>query len=211
MKNDHDHAEKKPGSVRGITRRKFLTTMGTGAAIAVASDALTGRGKAEADVIKPEVIVMVNLFINGLRRSLVVEPRWSLLYVLREKLGLTGTKRGCDDAACGACVVVIDGKATKSCTYPAKKLAGKEVVTIEGVSEGTNLHPIQTALIEAGAVQCGYCMPGIVMELYALFNRDPKASDEEIRDALDIHLCRCTGYEAIWEGALKAREYLAGK
>lgn len=153
----------------------------------------------------------ITFTVNGTPRTVEIEEGEKLIFILREKLGLTGTKRGCDDASCGACVVVIDGKATKSCTYPAKKLAGKEVVTIEGVSEGTNLHPIQTALIEAGAVQCGYCMPGIVMELYALFSRDPKAADEEIRDALELHLCRCTGYEAIWEGALLAREYLAGK
>ncbi len=153
----------------------------------------------------------ITFTVNGSPRTVEIDGNEKLIFILREKLGLAGTKRGCDDASCGACVVVIDGKATKSCTYPAKKLAGKEVVTIEGVSEGTNLHPIQTALIESGAVQCGYCMPGIVMELYALFNRDPKASDEEIRDALELHLCRCTGYEAIWEGALLARKYLAAK
>jgi aerobic carbon-monoxide dehydrogenase small subunit len=153
----------------------------------------------------------ITFTVNGTPRTVEIDGNEKLIFILREKLGLTGTKRGCDDASCGACVVVIDGKATKSCTYPAKKLAGKEVVTIEGVSEGTKLHPIQNALIDAGAVQCGYCMPGIVMELYALFNRDPKASDEEIRDALELHLCRCTGYEAIWEGALLARKYLAAK
>jgi len=153
----------------------------------------------------------ITFTVNGTPRTVEIEGNEKLIFILREKLGLTGTKRGCDDASCGACVVVIDGKATKSCTFPAKKLAGKEVVTIEGVSEGSDLHPIQRALIDAGAVQCGYCMPGIVMELYALFNRDPKADDEEIRDALELHLCRCTGYEAIWAGALKARDYLAAK
>lgn len=153
----------------------------------------------------------ITFTVNGTPRTVEIDGGEKLIFILREKLGLTGTKRGCDDASCGACVVVIDGKAVKSCTFPAKKLAGKEVVTIEGVSEGTSLHPVQRALIEAGAVQCGYCMPGIVMELYALFNREPEAPDEAIRDALDLHLCRCTGYEAIWEGALKAREYLSKK
>ena len=152
----------------------------------------------------------ITFTVNGTPRTVEIDGGEKLIFILREKLGLTGTKRGCDDASCGACVVVIDGKAIKSCVFPAKKLEGKEVVTIEGVSEGTKLHPVQKALIEAGAVQCGYCMPGIVMELFALFNRDPKAPDEEIRDALDLHLCRCTGYEAIWEGALLARKYLAG-
>ncbi len=151
----------------------------------------------------------INFTVNGTPRTVEIEKGEKLIFVLRERLGLTGTKRGCDDASCGACTVLVDGKATKSCTFPATKAAGKEVVTIEGISKGTQLHPIQTALIEAGAVQCGYCTPGIVMELYALYSRNPQASDDEIRDALELHLCRCTGYEAIWEGALKARGRMA--
>jgi len=151
----------------------------------------------------------ITFTVNGSPRTVETAKGEKLIFVLRERLGLTGTKRGCDDASCGACTVVVDGKAVKSCTFPADKATGKEVITIEGISEGTKLHPIQAALIEAGAVQCGYCMPGIVMELYALFNRDPEASDDEVRDALELHLCRCTGYEAIWEGALKARELMS--
>lgn len=146
--------------------------------------------------------------INGKKRTVEIEGWEKLIYLLREYLNLTGTKRGCDDASCGACVVVVDGEATRSCTFPAKKLEGKEVITIEGISEGRDLHPIQRALIDAGAVQCGYCMPGIVMELYALFNRDFSASREEIVDVLEKHLCRCTGYEAILNGALLAQQYL---
>ncbi|MEA1927688.1 MAG: (2Fe-2S)-binding protein [Candidatus Auribacterota bacterium] len=150
----------------------------------------------------------ITFTVNGKKRTVEIEGWEKLIHVLREYLNLTGTKRGCDDASCGACVVVVDGKATKSCVYPAKKLEGKEVITIEGVSEGTILHPIQQSMIEAGAVQCGYCMPGIVMELYALFNQDLAASREDIIDALDKHLCRCTGYEAILDGALLAQENL---
>ncbi len=151
----------------------------------------------------------ITFTVNGTPRTVEIEGGEKLIFILREKLGLTGTKRGCDDAACGACVVVVNGEAKKSCVFPAGKLAGADVVTIEGVAEGTRLHPIQQALIDAGAVQCGYCMPGIVMELYALFNKSPQAADEEIREALALHLCRCTGYEAIWKGALLARDYLA--
>ncbi len=153
----------------------------------------------------------ITFTVNGTSRTVEIEEGEKLLFILRERLGLTGTKRGCDEAACGACVVVIDGKATKSCVYPGNRLEGKKVLTIEGISKGSNLHPIQRALIDAGAVQCGYCMPGIVMELYALFNRNRQASEQEILAALEKHLCRCTGYEAIWEGALKARDYLAAK
>ena len=150
----------------------------------------------------------ITFTVNGKKRTVEIEGWEKLIHVLREYLHLTGTKRGCDDASCGACVVVVDGDATKSCIFPAKKLEGKEVITIEGVSEGTDLHPIQRAMIDAGAVQCGYCMPGIVMELYALFNKNAAASREEIIDALDKHLCRCTGYEAIIDGALLAQKYL---
>jgi len=144
--------------------------------------------------------------VNGIERSLEIEDGEKLIEILREKLDLTGTKRGCDDASCGACTVVVDGEATKSCVYPAKKVAGKEVTTIEGLARGKKLHPIQEALIEAGAVQCGYCTPGIVMELYALFSENSNSSDEEITEALSRHLCRCTGYEAILEGARIARK-----
>ncbi len=150
----------------------------------------------------------ITFTVNGKKRTVEIEGWEKLIHVLREYLHLTGTKRGCDDVSCGACVVVVDGEATKSCVFPAKKLEGKEVITIEGVSEGTNLHPIQTALIDAGAVQCGFCMPGIVMELYALFNKNAAASREEIINALDKHLCRCTGYEAILDGALLAQKNL---
>ena len=131
-----------------------------------------------------------------------------LLDILRLKLNLTGTKCGCNDGSCGACVVVVDGEARKSCVYPARKLEGREVLTIEGLARGEKLHPVQQALLDAGAVQCGFCTPGIVMELYALFRENPRAGDEEITRALTRHLCRCTGYEAIREGAELARRYL---
>ncbi len=150
----------------------------------------------------------VTFTVNGVKRTVEIEGWEKLIDVLRDKLDLTGTKRGCDDASCGACVVVIDGEAKKSCVYPAKKVAGKKVVTIEGLAKGKKLHPIQKALIEAGAIQCGYCTPGIVMRLFALFKAKPKATDKELIEALSNQLCRCTGYEAILEGAKLARKTL---
>ena len=146
-----------------------------------------------------------------MKRTIELEGWEKLLDVLRDKLDLTGTKRGCDDRTCGACMVVVDGEALHSCTYAAKKADGKTIVTIEGLSKGTLLHPIQEALIEAGAVQCGYCTPGIVMSLYALFTTNLDATEEEIMDVLERHLCRCTGYEAIRNGALLAQEKMRGK
>ena len=150
----------------------------------------------------------IEFTVNGIKRSVEIEGWEKLLDVLREYLGLTGAKRGCDDAQCGACTVIMNGEAKKSCIVPAKKADGASILTIEAVAAGGELHPIQKALIDAGAVQCGFCIPGIVMELYALFSARPDASDDDIMDALEGHLCRCTGYEAIYEGALLARKYL---
>lgn len=149
--------------------------------------------------------------VNGIERSLKIEGWEKLIDVLRDSLNLTGTKMGCDDASCGACVVVIDGEAKRSCVYPARKLEGKKVVTIEGLADGKKLHPIQQALVEAGAIQCGYCTPGIVMSLFSLYNSNPKATEEEMIEALSHHLCRCTGYEAILEGAKLAQRNLGAQ
>ncbi len=148
------------------------------------------------------------LTINGTTRTVEADPKTPLLHVLRRTFGLTGTKQGCDNGACGACTVVINGKAMKSCVFPISKADGAEIVTVEGLAEGTTLHPIQRALIDAGAVQCGFCTPGIVMELYALLSAEAKPEKDAIRRALNKHLCRCTGYEAILYGAELALEYM---
>ncbi len=151
----------------------------------------------------------ITLTVNGVRRTVELEGWEKLLDILRDKLDLTGAKRGCDDASCGACTVVLNGSAVKACVTPASKCRDGEVVTIESLAGGVGkLHPIQRALVDSGAVQCGYCTPGIVMRLYALFNEKPSATDDELLDALELHLCRCTGYEAIFEGAKLARSYL---
>jgi len=150
----------------------------------------------------------IQFTLNGVPQAVAIEGWEKILDVLREHLNMTGTKRGCDDGTCGACTVVIDGEAKRACLLPASKLAGTKVLTIEGISQGMEIHPIQKALVEAGAVQCGYCIPGIVLELYALYTKNVDASDEEIKTALSRHFCRCTGYEAIWEGAKLAQKYL---
>jgi len=150
----------------------------------------------------------INFKVNEKPVSVEIEGWEKLLDILRDYLNLTGAKRGCDDATCGACVVVVNGEAVKSCIYPAKKLEGAEVITVEGLTDGKNLHPIQQALIDSGAVQCGFCTPGIILELYALFNKNIDATEEEILKALKNHLCRCTGYETILEGAKLAQKYL---
>lgn len=150
----------------------------------------------------------ITFTVNGEERTAAAAPARYLLDILRDELHLTGAKRGCDNGTCGACVVVMDGRAVKSCIVPIEKLDGVNVLTVEGLSDGRTLHPVQQALIDTGAVQCGFCTPGIVMELYALFTENVDATEDEIRRALNKHLCRCTGYEAIWEGALLAQSMM---
>lgn len=143
--------------------------------------------------------------INGQERTVEYEPEMMVLDVIRDVLNLTGTKRGCDNSTCGTCVVVMNGKAVKTCNLPAAKAAGTEIITVEGLADGTTLHPVQKAISESGAIQCGFCTPGIVMELYGLLENNPDASQQEMENALNKHLCRCTGYEPIRDGALIAQ------
>jgi aerobic-type carbon monoxide dehydrogenase small subunit (CoxS/CutS family) len=150
----------------------------------------------------------INLVVNGNQFTVEIEGWEKLLDVLRDKLKLTGTKRGCDDGSCGACTVILNGSPVKSCLYPASKLEGAEILTIESLSNGYHINLIQRALIDSGAVQCGFCTPGIIMELKALFDKDIDADEDKILNSLDKHLCRCTGYESIVDGAKLAQKYL---
>ncbi len=152
----------------------------------------------------------ITFTINGQQQTLEVEPGTMLIDLIRDQLNLTGTKRGCDNATCGSCVVIINGRAVKSCSMPSEKADQSHIFTIEGISKGMQLHIIQQELIQAGAIQCGFCTPGIVNELVALFDQKPNSSETEIITALNKHLCRCTGYEPILEGALKAQKKLLG-
>jgi carbon-monoxide dehydrogenase small subunit len=154
----------------------------------------------------------ITLTVNGVRRKVPCEAKESLLEILRDALDLTGAKEGCGYGACGSCTVVVNGEAVKACTLRGKeKLEGIEVLTIEGLADPEgHLHPIQQAFLRAGAVQCGFCTPGFIMRLYALFKNKPGASEEEIKAVLSENLCRCTGYEAILEAALLAQELMKG-
>ena len=149
--------------------------------------------------------------VNGKERTVYAHPDMKLLDVLRDELNMTGTKRGCDNSTCGACTVIVNGKAVKSCNFDLEKIEGAEVVTIEGIAQDGELHPVQTALVNAGAVQCGFCTPGIVLELVALYDSKPDADEDTILRALNKHLCRCTGYEAIKDGALVAQKLVKEK
>jgi aerobic carbon-monoxide dehydrogenase small subunit len=139
----------------------------------------------------------VTITVNGEPRTAEVEPRTLLVHLLREHLNLTGTHVGCDTSNCGACTVWLDGEAVKSCTLLAVQANGREVTTIEGISENGDLHPMQRAFHEHHALQCGYCTPGMVMTAIKLLEANPAPTDAEIRHGLEGNLCRCTGYENI--------------
>ncbi len=149
----------------------------------------------------------ITITLNGEKKTAYFEGSETLLEVLRDKLDLTGTKYGCGQGACGACTVVVNGKAVKSCMVLFRRLDGAEILTIEGLSKDGKLHPIQKAFIDADAVHCGFCTPGIIMDLYALFTKNPDATEEEIKKTLNAHLCRCTGYLPLIEAAKLAQKY----
>jgi carbon-monoxide dehydrogenase small subunit len=141
--------------------------------------------------------------VNGEDVSIHIEPDALLLDVLRDQLALMGTKEACGQGECGACTVLLDGEPVTSCLVPALKAQGREVVTVEGLASGQELHPLQKAFIEHGAVQCGYCTPGMLMSAKALLDTNPHPTDQEIKEAISGNLCRCTGYVKIVE-AIKA-------
>ena len=138
----------------------------------------------------------IAITVNGSRHEIEVEPRELLVYVLRERLGFTGTNVGCDTSSCGACTIHLDGEAVKSCTMLAVQADGRNVTTIEGLANGA-MHPMQTAFQEHHALQCGYCTPGMIMAAVSLLDDNPKPTEDEIRHGLEGNLCRCTGYHNI--------------
>ena len=149
---------------------------------------------------------VVNFTVNGKAYELAIEPHLLLVEVLRDELGLTGTKHSCDIGHCGACTVLVEGIAVLSCLTPAITVKGKNITTIEGLAEGTKLHPIQKAFIEYGAIQCGYCTPGMILSAKALLDRNSNPTREEVKQALSGNLCRCTGYVKIVDAVLAAAE-----
>lgn len=150
----------------------------------------------------------LHLKVNGLVHEIFVDPSRTLAEVLREDLGLTGTKTTCNTGNCGSCTVLLDGRAVKSCLMLAPQAEGKEVTTIEGLATADGLHPLQEAFIDHFAVQCGYCTPGMILASKALLDENPNPTEEDVRNALVGNLCRCTGYLNIVEAVLAAAEKL---
>ena len=154
--------------------------------------------------------VIIRVTVNGQEREAEVEPRTLLVHFLRETLGLTGTKIGCDTSQCGACVVNLDGDTVKSCTCLAVQVDGSTVTTIEGLSEDQNLHAVQEAFWNNHGLQCGYCTSGMIMTSVELLKRNPRPSEEEVRDGLEGNICRCTGYHNIVKAVMAAADTLGG-
>ncbi len=153
----------------------------------------------------------IKLNVNGNIFDLAIEPQRTLLEVLREDLGLIGTKEGCGLGECGACTVIIEGRTYNSCLMLAIEADGKEIITIEGLAQGDKLHPIQEAFMQEGGLQCGFCTPGMIMSAKVLLDRNPNPSDDEIRQGIAGNLCRCTGYTKIFAAIKTAARNMGGK
>ncbi|MBA7671958.1 Nicotinate dehydrogenase small FeS subunit [subsurface metagenome] len=154
---------------------------------------------------------LMTLTVNGETVEVAVEPTSMLVDVLRDKLGLTGVKEGCGRGDCGACTVVLGGKAVPSCLVPAMKAIGKEVLTVEGLGQPGKLHPLQDAFLECGAVQCGFCTPGMLLSAKAFLDQNPSPTRQEARIAISGNLCRCTGYKKIVDAIILASERMRGE
>jgi aerobic-type carbon monoxide dehydrogenase small subunit (CoxS/CutS family) len=150
------------------------------------------------------------LNVNGTDYPVEIEPGRSLLSVVRTEVGLPGSKEGCDDSECGACMMLLDGRPVNSCSYLALQAQGRPIVTVEGLGKGADLHPLQRQFLEQGGVQCGFCTPGMLISAKALLDANPDPSDDEIRIALSGNLCRCTGYQGIVRAVRAAAEELTG-
>lgn len=201
-----DNHEKESCRAGCVSRRGFIATLGTGAVAAAA--AATAATAAAAPPIAAGGVepVALTLGVNGRKYRLHVEPRWSLLYVIREHLGMTAAKAGCERGECGACTVLIDGKPRYACMTLALEAEGREVTTLEGLMDGEELGAVQQAFAEQDAFQCGYCTPGQIVSVEGLLRSNPDPSLEEVRQGVSGNLCRCGTYPLIFKAARRAAE-----
>jgi xanthine dehydrogenase YagT iron-sulfur-binding subunit len=207
MCSDHGNiGEDKKG---GLTRRGFMQIVGTGAVgVSFAGAAMAARTTPEPakPILNAAETSKIRLQINGTDYAVLVEPRWTLLYVLREVIGLTGAKEGCSRGECGACTVLIDDIPRYACLTIAVEAEGKKITTLEGLMDGEALGPVQTAFLEQDAYQCGYCTPGQIMAVEGLLRKTPRPSMDEVRIGVSGNLCRCGAYTHIFRAAQKAAE-----
>ena len=204
-----DDNDKDSPARAGVSRRGFITSVGTGAIGVAAAATIVSAAPAPAPVtedIPSGDVGTVTLTVNGRTHKMLVESRWSLLYVLRDRLGLTGTKVGCERGECGACTVLIDGKARYACMTLAVEADGCQITTIEGMLHGDELGATQQAFAEEDAFQCGYCTPGQVMAAEGLLKTNPSPSIDEIRQGMAGNICRCGAYANIFRAVAKAAD-----
>jgi len=191
-----------------ISRRDFLK--GGAIGTAALSSGLLLRSGVEAQSAPPGAkISRITLKINGAAHTLEADNRWTLLYILRDQLGLTGAKQGCDGGQCGACTVLIDGKPLYACMVLGIAAPGKEILTIEGLAKGEELHPVQQAFVEEMGYQCAFCTPGMILSAKGLLDRNPKPSETDIRQGLAGNLCRCAAYPKIIRAVTAAAKRIA--
>jgi xanthine dehydrogenase YagT iron-sulfur-binding subunit len=185
----------------GFSRRDFLKTVGAGGIAA----SVVGPAAADAQdaAVAGPGPVPITLTINGKVHRLQVEPRVTLLDAVRNHLNITGVKRVCDRGSCGACTMIVDGRTVYACSTLAIEMQGKNIRTVEGLAEGTALHPVQQAFCESDALMCGFCTPGFVTSTVALLEKNPNPTPDEVRRALDGNICRCGTYKRVLEAALK--------
>jgi xanthine dehydrogenase YagT iron-sulfur-binding subunit len=205
---DHDDKDSPAPPTPGVSRRGFITTVGSGAigVAATAGLASAAPADAQAEVVKAGEVSTVTLTVNGRRHKMLVEARWSLLHVLRDQLGFTGTKVGCERGECGACTVLIDGQARYACMTLAVEADGRAITTIEGLMKGEDLGSTQQAFAEEDAFQCGYCTPGQIMATESLLRANPSPTLDEIRQGMAGNLCRCGAYAHIFKAVAKAAD-----
>ncbi len=211
MASSHE-SHRSCGCAGGVSRRGFITTVGTGALGAVATAGLAGAETPSGgpDTMAADALVPVVLRVNGTTHRVAVEPRWSLLFVLRDRLGLTGTKVGCERGECGACTVLVDGETRYACMTLAVDAEGHDVTTLEGLMQGEQLGPVQQAFVEHDALQCGYCTPGQILAVEALLRTTPAPTLDEVREGVAGNLCRCGTYAHIFAAAQRAAELKRG-
>ncbi len=198
--------KKKDGG--GVTRRGFLGTVGAGAA--ALATGVARPGGAVPEITDPDEMMQVALSINGRLHRLLVEPRWTLLFVLRERLGITGTKAGCERGECGSCTVLIDGQTRYACMTLAMEAEGTEITTIEGLLTGEELGPVQQAFVAHDGLQCGYCTSGQIVAAESLLRANPSPTTDEIRHGMSGNLCRCGAYVHIVNAVAGAAEAKKG-
>jgi len=199
-----DGGDKKPKRNKGMTRRSFIKGMGAGAAAVAASVPLLASASPRANVLSAEDMHLVTLNVNGRLRQVLVEARWSLLFVLREELGLTGAKAGCERGECGSCTVLLNGAPRYSCLTLAVEAEGASIITVEGLMEGEALGPVQQAFVAHDAFQCGYCTPGQIMAAEGLLRTHPEPTIAQIQKGMSGNLCRCGAYAHIFKAVTAA-------